>query len=63
MDMGSPCLKIKIQPESNPLKSRILVRRLATGRANAGALSPRVGTIMLIIIMIVIIVIIIIMTY
>ena len=29
MDMRIPPLKLKILPESNPLKSRILVRRLA----------------------------------
>ena len=33
MDLGIPPLKIKILPESSPLKSRILVRRLAVGWA------------------------------
>ena len=29
MDMGLPSLKLKVMLESNPLKARILVRRLA----------------------------------
>ena len=38
MDMRIPPLKIKILPESNPLKSRILIRRLAVGAGDgAGA--------------------------
>ena len=33
MDLGIPSLELKIMLESNILKSRILVRRLAVGRA------------------------------
>ena len=37
MDMRIPPLKIKIMPESNLLKSRILVRRLAVGLQGGAA--------------------------
>ena len=43
MDMRIPPLSIKITFESNPLKSRILVRRLAVSRIRILKVSPQIS--------------------
>ena len=44
MDMRMPPLKIKILLESNPLKSRIVARRLAVGQGRIMTGQDRAGS-------------------
>ena len=44
MGLGIPPLKFKILPESSPLKSRILVRRLAVSTQQGPRIASRLGT-------------------